>query len=231
MDRTKQIMNRLKPRTKAFGFNLKELKGVAAKIAGNLTLEDNASEEDINAAIDEAIDAVIPYLEIGRSYANRVINDSKKNDDEDDEDEEDGEETTSSKQTGKSKTKSRKPTDDEEPAYFKKLRESIEARFAAIEGQRTADSRKSKLEAILQKSSSESYKKRRLSDFKYMKFENDEEFEEWLAGEEEGVKEYNQELADKGLGGTPPGAGNGGKGGSELPEITDAEVDDIVAAM
>lgn len=231
MDRTKQIMNRLKPRTKAFGFSLKELKGVAAKIAGNLTLEDNASEEDINAAIDEAIDAVIPYLEIGRSYANRVINDSKKNDDEDDEDEEDGEETTSSKQTGKSKTKSRKPTDDEEPAYFKKLRESIEARFAAIEGQRTADSRKSKLEAILQKSSSESYKKRRLSDFKYMKFENDEEFEEWLAGEEEGVKEYNQELADKGLGGTPPGAGNGGKGGSELPEITDAEVDDIVAAM
>lgn len=223
-------MSRLKPKVKQFGFNQKELKEAAAKIASILTLEDDASEEEVNAAIDEAIDAKLDDYRFAQSYANRLRNEmakddieNEKDDDEDDEDNDD----SSSRQTRRKPGRPPKK-DDEEPAYFKKLRESIEARFAAIEGQRTADSRKSKLEAILQKSSSESYKKRSLSDFKYMKFENDEEFEEWLAGEEEGVKEHNQELADKGLGGTPPGAGNGGKGGAE-PELTDAEADAIVA--
>lgn len=229
MDRTKQIMNRLKPKVKAFGFSLKELKGVAAKIAGNLTLEDNAFEEDINAAIDEAIDAVIPYLEIGRSYANRVINDAKKNDDEDDEDEEDGEETTSSKQTGKSKTKFRKPTDDEEPKWFKTYRETMEKKFADLEGARTTEARKGKLEKLLKDSGT--FGKQIIKGFSKMKFDTDEEFDEYFSEVEEDLNAYNQELADKGLGGTPPGAGNGGKGGSELPELTDAEIDDIVAAM
>lgn len=229
MDRTKQIMNRLKPKVKAFGFNQKELKGVAAKIADNLTLEEDASNEDINAAIDEAIDAVIPYLEVGRSYANRVIDNSKKNGDEENDDEEDDDESSASKQTPKSKQKSTKPKEDEEPKWFKAYRETMEKKFADLEGARTTETRKGKLEKLLKDSGT--FGKQIIKGFSKMKFDTDEEFDEYLSEVEEDLKSYNQELADKGLGGTPPGAGNGGKGGSELPELTDAEIDSIASIL
>lgn len=221
-------MSRLKPKVKAFGFNQKELKGVAAKIADNLTLEEDASDEDINAAIDEAIDAVIPYLEAGRSYANRVINDSKKNDEEDNDEDGDEDDDSSSQQPRRKPGRPPKK-DDAEPAWFKAFREQQEQRFAAIEGQRTTDSRKSKLEAILKDSGT--FGKRTLKSFSKMKFENDEEFDDFVSEVEEDLKAYNQELADKGLGGTPPGAGNGGKGGASEPELTDAESEAIANMM
>ena len=47
MDRKQQVLLKLKPKVKAFGFNKKELMSVAAKIADNLTSEDDASDEDI----------------------------------------------------------------------------------------------------------------------------------------------------------------------------------------
>ena len=40
---------------KALGFSRSEIKGIAAKIADNLDVEDNASDEDVDGAIDEAI--------------------------------------------------------------------------------------------------------------------------------------------------------------------------------
>lgn len=222
------VMSRLKPKVKAFGFSYKELKGVAAKIADNLTLEDNASDEEINAAVDEAIDAVIPYLETGRAYANRVINDSKKNGAEG-EDEEGGDDTASSTQSGKSAGKSRRTKDDEEPPWFTRYRELMESRFAVLEGQRTTETRKGRLETLLKDSGS--FGKQILKGFQRMKFETDDEFDEFFSGVEEDLKSYNQEMAEKGLGGTPPGAGSGPKGGKGLPELTDAEIESIVAGM
>lgn len=232
MDRTKQIVSRLKPKVKAFGFNHKELKGVAARIADNLTLEDDASDEDVNAAIDEAIEAVIPLLEVGRSYANRAINDSKKNEDEDNDDDESGENNhPSSKQTPKPGKSANANNKDEEPAWFKSYRETMEKKLAAIEGQRTADSRKSRLDSILKNAglTDKAIGKRTLKNFAKMTFENDEEFDEFIADVEDDVKAYKQEQADAGLENTPPG---GGGGGSNKPqELTDAEIDELVAAM
>lgn len=49
MDRKQQVLLKLKPKVKAFGFNKKELMSVAAKIADNLTSADDASDEDVNA--------------------------------------------------------------------------------------------------------------------------------------------------------------------------------------
>lgn len=37
MDRKQKVLLMLKPKVKAFGFNKKELQGIAAKIADNLT--------------------------------------------------------------------------------------------------------------------------------------------------------------------------------------------------
>lgn len=224
-------MSRLKPKVKQFGFNNKELKEAAAKIASILTLEDDASEEEVNAAIDEAIDAKLDDYRFAQSYANRLRNEMAKDDIEnekdDDEDDEDND-GSSSRQTRRKPGRSPKK-DDEEPAYFKKLRESIEARFAAIEGARTTETRKGKLEKLLKDSGT--FGKQIIKGFAKMKFDTDDEFDEYLSEVEEDLKSYNQELADKGLGGTPPGAGTGGKGGKDLPELTDAEIDAIVDTM
>lgn len=48
----------------------------------------------------------------------------------------------------------------------------------------------------------ESFKTQKLSDFSRMSFENDEQFNEYLQATETGIKAFNQELADKGLGST-----------------------------
>ena len=232
MDRTKKIMNRLKPKVKAFGFDPELVERFAAQIAKKLNLDEEASEEDVNTAIDNEIEVVLPLMPVVQSYTSRRINDALKkngNGSDNDEDEEDGEEISSSKQTGKSKTKSRKPTDDEEPKWFKTYRETMEKKFADLEGARTTETRKGKLEKLLKDSGT--FGKQIIKGFSKMKFDTDEEFDEYFSEVEEDLNAYNQELADKGLGGTPPGAGNGGKGGSELPEITDAEIDEIVAAM
>lgn len=45
MDRKQQVLLKLKPKVKAFGFNKKELMSVAAKIADNLTSTDDAYSE------------------------------------------------------------------------------------------------------------------------------------------------------------------------------------------
>ena len=223
-------MSRLKPKVKAFGFNKKELKGLAAKIAENLESTEDASDEDVNAEIDEAIEAVLPFLALGQSYANRLVGEAKKNDGENDDNDEDGDEDDDSSSQQPRRKPGRPPKkDDEEPAWFKTYREKQEERFAAIEGQRTTDFRKSKLEAILKDAGT--FGKRTLKNFAKMKFESDDEFDDFMSEVEEDLKAYNQELADKGLGGTPPGAGNGGKGGANEPELTDAESEAIANMM
>mgnify|MGYP000552293501 CR=1 FL=1 len=78
MNRQQQVFVRLKLKAKALGFNAKELKGIAANIADNLKSAEDASEEDVNAEIDEQIEAVLPYLTFGQSQANRLLDEWKK---------------------------------------------------------------------------------------------------------------------------------------------------------
>ena len=224
-------MKRLKPKVKAFGFDPELVERFAAQIAKKLDLDDEASEEDVNTAIDNEIEVVLPLMPIVQSYTSRRINDAlKKNGDGNDNNDEDGDEDDDSSSQQPKRKPGRPPKkDDAEPAWFKAFREQQEQRFAAIEGQRTTDSRKSKLEEILKDSGT--FGKRTLKNFAKMKFENDEEFDDFVSEVEEDLKAYNQELADKGLGGTPPGAGNGGKGGASEPELTDAESEAIANMM
>ena len=101
MNRKQQVLLRLKPKVKAFGFNKKELMSVAAKIADNLTSTDDASDEDVNAEIDTAIDAVLPYLQVSQSFANRVIEENRKKNDDDDETDDDDDDDKSSNSTNR----------------------------------------------------------------------------------------------------------------------------------
>ena len=233
MDRKQLVLFRLKPKVKAFGFNKKELQGIAANIADNLTSADDASEEDLNAEIDEKIEAVIPYLQVSQSYANRLVEDArKKNDDDetDDDNDDNGSQSNAKRQPGSKSNKNNKEENDDAPAWAKGLVETVETlrgEIATLKGEKVTTSRKSKLAELLKDSGS--YGSRILKSFDRMTFETDEEFEDFYTEVEEDLKAYNQERADAGLAslGNPP-AVNGGKGaGKEDEPFSDKEIEDL----
>lgn len=221
MNKRKQtVLSMLKPKVKAFGFNKKEIEGIAAKIADNLNSEEDASEEDVKSEIEKAIDSILPYLEFGQSFANRVINDHK-NGSEDEDDEPKG---LSKPQNKSPKTKEEKSEDDT-PEWAKALIQSndeLKKEIANIKGEKVTSSRKSKLEALLKESGT--FGNRILKSFAKMKFENDEEFDEFYSDVEEDLKSFNQEQANAGLSkmSLPP-KGNGKKD-DKKDELSDDEV-------
>lgn len=217
-----------KPKVKAFGFNKKELKGLAAKIAENLTSEEDASDEDVNAEIEKEIEAVLPVLEFGRSYANRVINDSRNgnedNNDDDDSNDDDDESPKPPKSNRTPKNRGKKP--DEEPAWFKAYRENMEKKLAALSGERIADKRKTKLEKLLKDTGK--YGERMLKNYARMNFETDDDFDEFLADVEEDLKSANQERVNKGLGKLgAPATGGSEKKDNKHEVLSEDEIKEI----
>lgn len=230
MDRKQQVFLKLKPKVKAFGFNKKELMSVAAKIADNLTSTDDASDEDVNAEIDTAIDAVLPYLQVSQSFANRVIEENRKKNDDDDETDDDDDDDESSNSTNRQpgsnkKNSQNKGKNDDAPEWAKGLVQTVQIlndEIAALKGEKVTTTRREKLESLLKDAGT--FGTRTLKSFNKMKFENDEEFEEFYSEVEEDLKSYNQERADAGLSslGNPPGAGSKKQEKNEV--LTDEEV-------
>ena len=228
MDRKQQVLLRLKPKVKAFGFNKKELMSVAAKIADNLTSTDDASDEDVNAEIDTAIDAVLPYLQVSQSFANRVIEENRKKNDDDETDDDDDDESSNStnRQPGSNKKNPQnKGKNDDAPEWAKGLVQTVQIlndEIAALKGEKVTTTRREKLESLLKDAGT--FGTRTLKSFNKMKFENDEEFKEFYSEVEEDLKSYNQERADAGLSslGNPPGAGSKKQEKNEV--LTDEEV-------
>lgn len=232
MDRKQQVLLRLKPKVKAFGFNSRELKGIAAKIADNLTSADDASDEDVNAEIDKEIDSALRYLPFGQSQANRLLDEWKKNhpetddDDNDDDDDDDGDSDNQRRQAGSNtKNPKNKGKNDDAPEWAKGLVQTVQTlndEIAALKGEKVTTTRREKLETLLKDAGT--FGTRTLKSFNKMKFENDEEFEEFYSEVEEDLKSYNQERADAGLSslGNPPGAGSKKQEKNEV--LTDEEV-------
>ena len=233
MDRKQKVLLMLKPKVKQFGFNKKELQGIAAKIADNLTSADDASDEDVNAEIEEKIDAVLPYLQVSQSYANRLVEDARRKNGDDEPDDDDDDEPSpkgNNRQTG-SKPTNNKDENKDAPDWAKGLLDTVETlrgEISTLKSEKTATSRKSKLAELLKDSGS--YGNRILKSFDRMSFETDEEFDDFYSEVEEDLKAYNQERADAGLAnlGNPPAAGGKGQGaGKEDEVISDAEVEAI----
>ena len=111
----------------------------------------------------------------------------------------------------------------EEPEWFKAFREQQEARFAALEGEKTTSGRKAKLEALLKDAGT--FGTRTLKSFAKMSFESDDDFDEFYSEVEEDLKALNQERANAGLAalGNPP-ATDGNKP-KEDEVISDAEIE------
>jgi len=214
MDRKQLVILKLKPKVKQFGFNSKEIKGIAAKIADNLTSADDASDEDVNAEIDAKIEAVIPYLSLGQSFANRVIEENRRKNganeesEEDDDDEEYDDDTSASRHAGsKKKSPKGKEKSEDVPKWAQLLSNKIETltgEVTSLKSEKQANDRRSKLEKLLKDTGT--FGSRTLKSFDKMKFENDDEFEEFISEVKEDLNAYNQERADAGLSamGNPP---------------------------
>lgn len=219
MDYKKQVLNALKPKVKAFGFSKDELESVAAQIADNLNLADEASEDEIQTAITTAVDGAVPFLKLTQSAVSRIVNAQRSQHREDEDDD-------------PSKTPPTKPqptkTEDEVPAWAKQLIESntaLKAEITAMKSEKTATSRKAQLEAVVQNAGS--YAKTVLRQFERMKFDTDEEFDNYLSEVKEDLESYNQERIDAGLQGlgNPPSAQ--GSKGKETEVFTEAELDAV----
>lgn len=222
MTREQMVLTMLKPKVRAFGFNQKELKGIAAKIADNLTSADDASIEDVNAEIEAQIEAAIPFLQFAQSQSSRVIEEWRKNH-QGGKDEEDEDDDVFSKQNPKAPTKSQQPKEEDE--QMKKLIDMVAkltGEISNLKQEKTTDSRKTRLEKLLKDSGT--FGSRTLKSFSKMSFESDEEFEEFFKEVEEDLKSYNQEVADSrlALGGKP--ANFGGKKEKEDEPFSDDEI-------
>lgn len=219
----KKVLEVLKPKVKALGFNREELKGVAALIANNLNLDENASEEDTDEAIEKGIESVLPILKIGQSYASRVIEKNRKqNDDDDDDDNNKGNSSQSSKSNKSNSTND----DDSTPEWAKGLVEKVTAltgEVSALKGEKVTNSRRGKLEKLLKDAGT--FGTTTLKSFDRMDFKTDEDFEEFMTEVENDLKAYNQERESAGLDVNPPGTGGKGKGNSEV--LTDAELEAV----
>lgn len=211
----KRVLVRLKPKVASLGFSRLELEGVAARIDGNL--KEDATEEDIDAAID----AVLPYLELAQSSANRIINKAKEGGD--------GKSTATdeSKTTEKPTTKegdkgnesagaTSKNNDDLQKAIANAMKEALaplSRRLEAIEGEKVTTSRLSKIQEIAKKAGG-SYEKTLLKNFGRMTFASEDDFTSYLDEVEADVDAYVQENSNNGLSNSPKPKG-GAAGGKE----------------
>lgn len=241
-----KVLKKLKTNKKvaSLGFNRSELRSIAQQICDNSELEDDATEEEENTYIEESITDTLPILQLGQKYANRIASDKagnagkKSNEDDDDEDNEDNDddddESNHQVKPKSKKSKSDDGSNDGEPSWFKKYRESMDKRFEKIESSKTGDTRKSKVEKILKDAGvlDKPLGKRTLRDFGRMHFENDEEFDEFIDEIAEDVEGIESDGNDDGAvvstskDITPP---KGGKKTKKNDVASDEEVDDLAS--
>ena len=245
-ERQRKVFTLLRTKTKALGLNRKELESLALKIDKNLQLEEDASDEDVNAAIDEAIGAVLPFLEVSQSVAQRSIqtalqrrqaqqdeDDDDEDDDPDDDGQGDGEGDRNNRQRGKGK-KNRNPKHNSEDSELMKLIKgqseaikSLKGQIETMHGDRVHDSRRTKLKNLVENTGT--FGKSVLKQFDLMTFKDDDAFDDYLDDVQKDLDELNQERANEGLkklGEVPAGKRNKSPEDNSVDVLSD---DDIIA--
>ena len=201
--KTKLVFNVLKLKAKALGFSKDELEGIAADVANNFELDEEASDEDANAEIEKQVDAVLPFLKIAQKTAQRTIQNFK--------DSEDNNDTNDDPAgTGIKKNNHKTEEDEEEkvPAWAQALitqNKALQTEILGLKSEREADGRRAKLKALLKDKGT--FGKSVLKSFDRMKFENESEFDDFYDGVVEDLAAIDQERANEGLGklGAPTG--------------------------
>lgn len=201
--KTKLVFNVLKLKSKALGFSKDELEGIAADVANNFELDEEASDEDVNAEIEKQVDAVLPFLKIAQKTAQRTIQNFK--DSEDDNDTDDDSVGTGTK---KNNHNTEENAEEKVPAWAQALitqNKALQTEILGLKSERETDGRRAKLKALLKDKGT--FGKSVLKSFDRMKFENESEFDDFYDGVVEDLAAIDQERANEGLGklGAPTG--------------------------
>lgn len=224
--KTKLVFNVLKLKSKALGFSKDELEGIAADVANNFELDEEASDEDANAEIEKQVDAVLPFLKIAQKTAQRTIQNFK--DSEDDNDTDDDPAGTGTK---KNNHKTEENAEENVPAWAQALitqNKALQTEILGLKSERETDGRRAKLKALLKDKGT--FGKSVLKSFDRMKFENESEFDDFYDGVVEDLAAIDQERANEGLGklGAPTGPEHK-KGGPEV--LKDDEIEALAETL
>ena len=232
MDLKKKVFLKLKTGAQAFGYKRDELMSVAAHIADNLKLDENASEEDVEDAVDAAVSGCIPFLKYGQSMATRVINDSKSKDDHDDDDDDDDDDNNQ-KPSPKKSPKTTPTPKDETPAWVKELQKSVETLARQVEtmkGEKVTTGRKERLSKLL--ADTGTYGEAALKNFERMSFKDDDDFDDYFTSVEEDLAKFKQQMADSGLAHlTTPPTPKQDKPKGEDKVFTDEQLEEIASGF
>ena len=129
---------------------------------------------------------------------------------------------------GKTTTTTTTTEDADMPAWAKALIESnklLAQNLEAIKGEKVTNTRKEQLAAKLE-NAPDAFKNKILKDFGRMKFETDDEFNDYLSETETDAADFVQEQSNQGLGGDRPAAGFGK--GTQGKEASKEEVDSVL---
>ena len=241
--RQKKVFNLLRTKTKALGLNRKELESLAQKIDKNLELAEDASDEDVDAAIEDAVDAALPFLEVSQSVAQRSIqtalqrrqaqqdeDDDDEDDDPDDDGQDDGDEDRNTRQRGKGK-KNRNNHSSEDSELVKLLKEqgdaikALKGQIESMQGDRVHETRRTKLKKLVENTGT--FGKSVLKQFDLMTFKDDDAFDDYLDDVQKDLDDLNQERANEGLkklGNVPAGKGDKSPENNKVDVLSDEDV-------
>ena len=228
--KTKLVFNVLKLKSKALGFNKDELEGIAADVANNFELDEEASDEDVNAEIEKQIDAVLPFLKIAQKSAQRTIQNFKDSQDLDDDEVDDDDDDLAGNK--KPIRKQKKEKEEQVPAWAQALitqNKALQTEILGLKSERENDGRRSKLKALLKDKGT--FGKTVLKNFDKMKFENESEFDDFYDGVVEDLAAIDQERANEGLGKLGAPAAQRKPKNEEVEVIKGDEIDELAATM
>lgn len=229
--RTKQVLVILKPKSKALGFSREELEGIAADVANNLELDEEASDEDVNAEIEKQVNAVLPYLKIAQKTAQRTIQSFKDSKDLDDDEVDDPNDDPAGNKKPIRKPKKEKE-EEQVPAWAQALitqNKALQTEILGLKSERERDGRRSKLKALLKDKGT--FGKTVLKNFDKMKFENESEFDDFYDGVVEDLAAIDQERANEGLGKLGAPAAQRKPKEEEVEVIKENEIDELAETM
>lgn len=229
--RTKQVLVILKPKSKALGFSREELEGIAADVANNLELDEEASDEDVNAEIEKQVNAVLPYLKIAQKTAQRTIQSFKGSKGLDDGEVDDPDDDPAGNKKPIRKQKKEKE-EEQVPAWAQALitqNKALQTEILGLKSERESDGRRSKLKALLKDKGT--FGKTVLKNFDKMKFENESEFDDFYDGVVEDLAAIDQERANEGLGKLGAPAAQRKPKEEEVEVIKENEIDELAETM
>lgn len=228
--KTKLVFNVLKLKSKALGFNKDELEGIAADVANNFELDEEASDEDVNAEIEKQIDAVLPFLKIAQKSAQRTIQNFKDSQDLDDDEVDDDDDDPAGNK--KPIRKQKKEKEEQVPAWAQALitqNKALQTEILGLKSERENDGRRSKLKALLKDKGT--FGKTVLKNFDMMKFENESAFDDFYDGIVEDLAAIDQERANEGLGKLGAPAAQRKPKNEEVEVIKGDEIDELAETM